>query len=885
MAFDTQKTYDVGILGWWYGKNYGSILTYYGLYKAIESLDLSVLMVHEPLGYNGYRVKWPDDILSMDFARRTGYHYTQQEHYSKLPGLNQQAKTFVVGSDQLWNPKIGRVNDDLFLDFVSDDNRRVAYGTSFGNRGTDKFDGPFIEKHTPNLQKFDAISVREAYAIDTARDIFDVHADLVVDPVFLLPRSHYETLTEQATVKVTGTYMSVFFLDPTPSKRDVAVAIADKLGFDRIVIIPNPDNGRKSVVEIFSDDRFEVLAEDAPENFLNTYKNASYVITDSFHGSAFAAIFGKPFSSIYNTKRGADRFKNLMNSLGFGETRRVFETDTPEKINDNPNVTVEIDFTKAQEYMDVKGQASLAWLKTALKSPQRTSAPTTSPNPSIPTDKPTTNKTSVIGWLKNVLQPVTNTVTGTIEASPNVVMKPRFSSNNDAWRVTTERNSTVIKVAQGGSIRGNLVWCDLPYELTKGKSYRLTLKWTVHTTGNSINLHLRNEQNGKFKVIGAVKVNRRTNVKRTDSIDFILPDANFNQMMLGAIHFSGANAGAEVHSISVEEVEAIAVKIPKPAPGHAEKALEFALSDNDRFVKAHAKSNAERSKIGARARLMFHAHAIEKGLSRSDLRAGFGKIAVPGLAKEMNSWLAAGRDVNDQYFKTGASVMRAYFDRHAALATDVSGFRSLFNAKVLETIEAPDPRDGGAIAAAAIREDVVPAPDRNFLDVVYERRSIREWTDKPVDDLDIQRAVQIAMQAPSVCNRQAARVHVFDKPSIIKSAVQIQGGFSGGYKMPPKLMLVTCDLHAFLFSAERNQPFVDGGLFMMTLLLGLQQVGLGSCSLNTAMSPERENKLRKMLNIPDNEVFIAFVAAGHYDPDVLTPVSKRVHVDDVIVRH
>ena len=134
---DPKNKYDVAVLGWWYGKNYGSILTYYGLNRAIENLGRSVLMVHEPLGYNGFRVRWPDDILSMDFARRTGYQYTEQMHYSQLGQLNELADTFVVGSDQLWNPLIGRVNDDLFLDFVAPDRNRVAYGTSFGNRGTE----------------------------------------------------------------------------------------------------------------------------------------------------------------------------------------------------------------------------------------------------------------------------------------------------------------------------------------------------------------------------------------------------------------------------------------------------------------------------------------------------------------------------------------------------------------------------------------------------------------------------------------------------------------------------------------------------------------------------------------------------------------------------
>ena len=88
-----------------------------------------------------------------------------------------------------------------------------------------------------------------------------------------------------------------------------------------------------------------------------------------------------------------------------------------------------------------------------------------------------------------------------------------------------------------------------------------------------------------------------------------------------------------------------------------------------------------------------------------------------------------------------------------------------------------------------------------------------------------------------------------------------------------------------LFAAERNQPFIDGGLFMMTLLLGLSQVGLGSCSLNTAMNSERENAIRKILGIPDDEVFIAFVATGHYNPAILTPQSKRIPVDEVLISH
>ncbi|GAB6936581.1 polysaccharide pyruvyl transferase family protein [Isoptericola variabilis] len=849
------KTYDVAILGWWYGKNYGSILTYYGLNRAVESLGRSVLMVHEPLGYNGYRVHWPTDIVSMDFARRVGYEHTEQEHFSALPRLNDVARTFVVGSDQLWNPLIGRVNDDLFLDFVGPENERVAYGTSFGNRGTDKFKVPFVAKHSGHLQQFKAISVREEYAIDTARDVFGVKASLVVDPVFLLPKEHYGDLADRATVSPEGDYLAVFFLDPSPEKKAVAQAIADKLGFDKIVVIPNPDEGREKATELFADEpRAEVLAEDAPENFLRAYRDAGYVVTDSFHGSAFSAIFEKPFSSIYNAKRGADRFKNLLASLGFGDQRRVLETDTTTTIAENPFVTREIDFTKAREYIESGRASSLEWLKAAL-------------------DPATSGSAAIRPFQRFTL---TN---------------PEFSASSNAWRISRKATGTRLKVARGGSVLGNLVWTDLPEALTPGSAYQLTLDWTPRTDARTVNVHVRNPETGSFRVVGKVTLPEGSSEARQDTVTFQVSDPGFSQVMLGAVHFSGRRAGADVRSVALQEIPAgVAARARRrtgksPAQGFAKQAMALALADQERQVRSYETAHKASKVSGARARMIFHAHAIEKGLSRSNFRPGFGKIAVPGLAKEMNAWLSAGYSTDDPYVQSSAAVMKTYFDRHAALQTDVSAFRQLFSGAAQDLIDNTRHHEGGVLPAEQVREIRLDEDDhRGFLDVVYGRRSVREFTDEPVSDEDVSRAVQIAMQSPSVCNRQAARVHQFEDPQIIKSVLDIQGGFNG-YAMPPRLLLVTADLDAFLFAPERNQPFVDGGLFMMSLLLGLTQTGLGSCSLNTAMGTAKESAIRKIIDIPDNEVFISFVAVGHYDQQVLVPRSKRTHVQDVLVRH
>lgn len=852
----SKKTYDVAVLGWWYGKNYGSILTYYGLNRAITSLGYSVLMVHEPLGYNGYRVSWPNTILSMQFSQRMGYEYTEQLHYSDLPSLNDAAQTFLVGSDQLWNPLIGRVNDDLFLNFVNTQNARVAYATSFGNRGSDKFKPEFIERHAKELKKFKAISVRESYAIDTARDVFGVDATLVVDPVFLLPQKHYIDLAAKATVDPDGDYLAVFFLDPNPEKKAVAQAIADKLGLKKILVIPNPDGGREAAVSLFADDaRTEIIANDTPENFLRSYQGASYVITDSFHGSAFAAIFEKPFSSIYNTHRGADRFKNLLNSLGFGESRRVLETDSFEKIYNNQNIALNIDFTKSRDYIESGRAFSMKWLKTALDSETSSSA---------------------------ALMP----------SERKDILNPPFSSTNASWRITNGDASSQLSVVPGAAVRGNLTWCDLPQPLRKGGAYRLKVDWTPQTTSPAINLHVRNPNTGKFRVIGTVNIPKKSIGSRSDAVSFVIPEDGFTQFMLGALHFTGDAPGFEIRSLEVEEISASAVPPPrvksKPstaAGSFAEQAMTLAIKDQERIVRSNAKSRSSQGINGARARMMFHAHAIEKGLSRTNFRPGFGKIAVPGLAKEMNAWLAAGSDSNDSFLQSAAAVMQSYFKRHALLKCDVVEFRRLFTDASQKLIDDCTHQEGGVLPAAQIREvQREVGAQRSFIDVIYGRRSIRDFTSEPVLDEDIVRAVQIATQAPSVCNRQGARVHQFENPRIIKSVLDLQGGF-GGYDMPPRLLLITSDLDAFLFATERNQPFVDGGLFMMALLLGLTQVGLGSCSLNTAMGIERENSIRKILDIPENEVFISFVAIGHFDPAVQVPRSKRVGVDQVLIRH
>lgn len=366
-----KKKYDIAVLGWWYGVNYGSVLTYYGLNKALEKLNKRVIMVHETLGYNSWRVKWSDDIMPMRFAKRVNYHYTEQIDYTQLDKWNELADTFIVGSDQLWNPGIPRVNGDLLLDFVSDQNKRIAYGTSI-SRGEEYFNNQWITDMRVNLAKFDGISVRENGAQALLAKYTGIQASKVVDPVYLLEKEDYLSLANQATSTFTGHFMTLFLLDPNDAKKEVAIKIADKLGYDRIVIVPNPEANIDVYQKIFTDDRFEILEEAKPENMLNAYANAGYIVTDSFHGSVFATVFEKPFNSFYNVVRGAARFEELMTLLALGDTRRVTEELSEQDVANHVGISHDIDYVQGLQNIAEQRKASLQWLQDSIdgKTPQ-----------------------------------------------------------------------------------------------------------------------------------------------------------------------------------------------------------------------------------------------------------------------------------------------------------------------------------------------------------------------------------------------------------------------------------------------------------------------------------------------------------------------------------
>lgn len=304
----------------------------------------------------------------------------------------------------------------------------------------------------------------------------------------------------------------------------------------------------------------------------------------------------------------------------------------------------------------------------------------------------------------------------------------------------------------------------------------------------------------------------------------------------------------------------------------------MAFSQTRRYNKAYAKYDSRGAQQVA-ARLTFFTHQIEKGLSHTEFRYGFGHKPLQYLKHAMERYRKADPDyMTSVVYRSALSALHEYVVRHEGHDEQLSYARSLFSEEEWSSVLHSSAEYGGSIVITA------QSKERNgeisFSELSENRHSIREYSDCPVTLEQLQPALDMAMRAPSVCNRQPSRVKVILDRDCIEKALHIQGGFNG-YDVPPALLLITADNRVFMTPQEHNEGFTDGGLFGMSLLLSLESIGLAACPLNTMFRPKTENATRKLLGIPDYENLVMYIAVGHFPEKVRTCYSERLSAEEI----
>ena len=364
---DFCESYDVGLYGLWYGRNYGSILTYYALNKTIRDMGYSVAMLENPLsGNNDANRTFPEDH-PFYFSRRF-YEITPHATLDNMDMMNSYCKAFIVGSDQLWNYALSkRYGQSYFLDFADDNHAKLSYATSFGHT---IYNGPDDDKELVrhNLSRFDKISVRDGFSKTIIEQEFGLKAERVLDSVFLCGADEYRFLANESTFTFEKRYIFAYILNPNDEIGDQLKRISHENGMDIIVAFDEAGDASEHAMQLGVDDsHIELCNHLSVYDWLARFYNADYVVTDSFHGICFSLIFRKNFVALQNNKRGPDRFTDIMQLFGIEERLVKRETELSQKFEEALKNIPKMDNASFNAEYEKLQKRSYCWLDKALE--------------------------------------------------------------------------------------------------------------------------------------------------------------------------------------------------------------------------------------------------------------------------------------------------------------------------------------------------------------------------------------------------------------------------------------------------------------------------------------------------------------------------------------
>ncbi len=362
----------IGILTFHCAHNYGAVLQCYALQETLQSLGHEVEIIdYRPeyllAPYRNFALNRYHDsnlfliikhlveevvLFHKRIRRNKAFSSFIEENLllsAKFEGrrIPDSYDAYVVGSDQIWNPSLtGGEFEPLYLaDFQFDklDKKSIAYAASMGKMN---FPDDKSECYFRNcLNGFDAVSVRESALADFIHEHTGLKTDVVLDPTLLADSRIWDRIARKPDV--CGKYVLVYQVGKSADAVRIAENVARQLGAEVIEMSswmsPKPSRRKKQCL--------------SPSEFVGMVKYAECVVTTSFHGTAFSAIFRKPFYCIRQGGGVDSRSESLLRMLGLEE--RLVEKDF------NP-IFESVDYSGVDELLENQRKLSLNFIKESL---------------------------------------------------------------------------------------------------------------------------------------------------------------------------------------------------------------------------------------------------------------------------------------------------------------------------------------------------------------------------------------------------------------------------------------------------------------------------------------------------------------------------------------
>ena len=356
--------------------NYGSVLQCYATEQTIKSMGYNV----ETINYLPERmtkfgmlksIKYKSKKLEKSFLLRTvariiifpsyllrfkvfkkfrnKYLNMTKKVYKKYEDIisdTPDADIYCTGSDQVWNSEWNNeIDKALLLGYAADNKRKIAYAASFGRKELEKDE---IEETKKMLNRYDRISLRESSGVDIVNSLGIKGAVNVVDPTLLLTGNEWRKISSNRFKD--KKYILVYNLNRNKKIDNYAKRLSKKTGLKIIYL-------SYQLHEFYK--KGKMICNPKVEDFVSLIDNAEYVISDSFHATAFSLNLNTQFIIVYPGKFST-RLQSLLNLLNLED--RVATSDEDLNICDD-----KIDYKSINIEMNKMRNKSLVWLKESLE--------------------------------------------------------------------------------------------------------------------------------------------------------------------------------------------------------------------------------------------------------------------------------------------------------------------------------------------------------------------------------------------------------------------------------------------------------------------------------------------------------------------------------------
>lgn len=285
-----------------------------------------------------------------------------------------------------------------------------------------------------------------------------------------------------------------------------------------------------------------------------------------------------------------------------------------------------------------------------------------------------------------------------------------------------------------------------------------------------------------------------------------------------------------------------------------------------RVLNGHITHNSEMKDLETPNYFLRRAtHRIEKGLTMNPRRGVFAEdyILETTQAYEravalgvMNAELRWTHDVLDLYFST---VERT---------TITSKAEGIFRRASRGPLSGRQPQ-------TRVDQNETNISSADMLALAKHRKSIRWFRSANVPHALIDEALEVALQAPSACNRQAFRFMIFDDRASVERVARLAPGSAGFDTNIPMIVVIVGRLRAYPEPRDRHVIFIDSSLAAMSFILALETQSVSSCIINWPDLAKTDREARRILDLSDDEQIIMLIAVGYALPNQLIPYSQK----------